>query len=394
MAIKLYDPNYQMPAEGVKNYDFLKQQAEQHMVGFEDPTINKENIANYKARGFAEQTYAAPAVYADSSSVKAAENAIGYDINKSVSDVSTKSSDYQSFLDEQRKSLQTRRDVEIAGIKETAEATKAATEAAQLRETGTTAVGLARMGSYLGGTASATGVMQNLVESHRSELSSLDAKKNEAIRTAQGAYDDQDFKLAKAKMDEAKDLEKTIQDRKDKFLNQSIQLAQEARAKTQEARAEKTAGISEENIRIDNNRQAFQLLISSKAVGNLSDEELDKWSLDTKMSLESVEAVRDAVNEPNVKVEGNVSDGFVKITMGKDGVVKLEQLTAGTKGSEDEKKIIENVLDDISSISDIKAAGNREQFIRVLQVKYPNVDPGDISNYVYRAYPDGYDKSW
>ena len=47
----------------------------------------------------------------------------------------------------------------------------------------------------------------------------------------------------------------------------------------------------------------------------------------------------------------------------------------------------------LASISSIKSAGTREQFIRQLQAQYPQIDPNDIAASVYKTYPDNWEKT-
>ncbi|HYK01301.1 MAG TPA: hypothetical protein VE974_06065 [Thermoanaerobaculia bacterium] len=44
----------------------------------------------------------------------------------------------------------------------------------------------------------------------------------------------------------------------------------------------------------------------------------------------------------------------------------------------------------LASRTNLNRAGTREQFIRELQAKYPNIEPSDVARAVYETYPDGY----
>jgi len=139
------------------------------------------------------------------------------------------SDQYLALIDEQVKALEERRKSEIAGIETQFAGAKANLEGEQKRERGTTSVSIARMGGYLGPSASAQGVMLNLAKTHRDEVSTLEAKKAEAIQQANNAISDKQFALARLRVEEVKDIEKTIHQRKVDFFNQSLDAVQEAR---------------------------------------------------------------------------------------------------------------------------------------------------------------------
>ena len=62
----------------------------------------------------------------------------------------------------------------------------------------------------------------------------------------------------------------------------------------------------------------------------------------------------------------------------------------GSSQTEQDKKTIEKFNDSLTSWN---GAGTRENFIRMLQAKYPNVNKDDIVRKVYETYPDNYKKA-
>ncbi len=140
------------------------------------------------------------------------------------------SEDYLKILDDRAAALEKRRLSEIDLINQQFADIKRQTENEQAKERGTTNVALARVGGYLGTQMSAVGVLNNLAQTHRTEIASLEAKKAAAIAAAQNAIDDKQFDIAKAKAQEAKDLIKDINDRRDKFFDQSMKIIEEQRA--------------------------------------------------------------------------------------------------------------------------------------------------------------------
>ena len=135
----------------------------------------------------------------------------------------------QKLLADFMKQLETRRAAEVASIKTGFDIEGKKQEKAQIREKGSTAVGLARAGGFLGFTGSGTGVMLNLAETHRSEVTALEAKRQDAIRKANSAVADKQFQLARSMVKDAKDFEQQIFQRNQAFFNRQLQFQQETR---------------------------------------------------------------------------------------------------------------------------------------------------------------------
>lgn len=147
-----------------------------------------------------------------------------------TSGVKAASTSATATLDNYMAQLEARRKEQIDSINAGFDTTKTSTIDAQNKETGSTTVGLARMGGYLGGSASGTGVMLNLAQNHRDEITALEAKRQAAITEANNAITDKEFDVARAKVSEAKDLENTIYSRQKDFWDQQLQLQGENRA--------------------------------------------------------------------------------------------------------------------------------------------------------------------
>jgi len=142
------------------------------------------------------------------------------------------SEDFLSEIDRQIAALEERREAQLASINEQFDIAADRTREAQKRETGTTTVGLQRLGGFLGGSASQAGVLQNLANQQRLEMRQLESKRSSALAQANNAIDDKQFALAQAKAQEVKDLDKIIEDRRNKFFNQALGLLQERRLQT------------------------------------------------------------------------------------------------------------------------------------------------------------------
>lgn len=107
------------------------------------------------------------------------------------------------------------------------------TKTNQNKETATFNAGLARIGGYLGGSASSMGAINTLENTHRLEIASLEAKRANALQAARDAVANKRFDYAKELAQSAKDLQTTIADRKDKFFNQTLQYTQNQRQDTE-----------------------------------------------------------------------------------------------------------------------------------------------------------------
>lgn len=147
----------------------------------------------------------------------------------SVESARAASDAYMKLIDDQVKALEERRKSEIEGINKSFDDTKVKTEDAQTREKGTTNVALMRTGGYLGTQISGVGVLNNLAQTHRQEISALEGKRAAAIQAANNAITDKQFALAKEKAQEVKDLDKEINTRRNKFFDQTLSLSQENR---------------------------------------------------------------------------------------------------------------------------------------------------------------------
>lgn len=99
----------------------------------------------------------------------------------------------------------------------------------QKKEVGTTTSTLARIGGFLGQSASSQGALLNLSQSHRQEQTVLEAKRASALQAANNAINDKQFDLARDKVTEVKNLNNEIEARRNKFFDQAMDMIQEQR---------------------------------------------------------------------------------------------------------------------------------------------------------------------
>lgn len=149
--------------------------------------------------------------------------------DNSTDSASSASKQYMDLLDAQAAALEARRKTETDVINKQFDSAKIGLTDTQKRETGTTSGMLARAGGYLGPSGSATGVLLTLAQNHKAEVVTLEAKRASAIQEANNAIDDKQFVLAQMKVKEVKDIEQTINDRKQQFFDNSLKAIQESR---------------------------------------------------------------------------------------------------------------------------------------------------------------------
>jgi len=165
----------------------------------------------------------------------------GYNVNNA--DATKAYNDSLAILEQQRKDLEARRTAELETINTNFGQAKDRLTTGQASETGSYSATLARIGGYLGNTASATGAMISLNDKHQVQLNELEAKKQAAIQTANNAINDKQFDLARSKIAEIKDYTATIAKSKQDFFNNNKKVIEDQiKAKKDTAIAELYAG--------------------------------------------------------------------------------------------------------------------------------------------------------
>lgn len=143
-----------------------------------------------------------------------------------------------TYLDDEISRIQDELKAEIEAINAQAKVDKVNKVGEQTSEMGQTSVGLSNAGGYLGFSGSATGVLLNLAKTHRAELQSLDAERQQAIFEAQDAARESRFDIVKLKAQELKDIEQEEYNRKQDYLNQTKAINEKEAAKKEKAKTE------------------------------------------------------------------------------------------------------------------------------------------------------------
>jgi len=192
-------------------------------------------------------------VYSSSAPVVAQENNAASTVaGLNTTDVQAASDKYMAELQRQNDALDARRAADEAAINSSFDVARKKQDIAQTHETGTFTSTLARIGGYLGDSASAQGALVNLNQQHQFEISDLEAKRASALQEAKNAVDEKQSALAIKKAQEYKDLSKEIQDRKEKFFTQSMQIVKAEQDKQAEERLKRSAEITDATKIADN----------------------------------------------------------------------------------------------------------------------------------------------
>lgn len=162
-----------------------------------------------------------------------------------TADAELASKNYLAEIQRQYDALETRRTNDMSSINSSFDNAKVKLGDNQNREKGTFNSTLARIGGYLGDSASGAGALITLNQTHQFEMNDLEAKRSAALQAARDAVDEKQSALALKKAQEYKDLTKEIQDRKEKFFTQSMAIVKEEREKQSEERLRKSADISD-----------------------------------------------------------------------------------------------------------------------------------------------------
>ena len=113
-----------------------------------------------------------------------------------------------ALLDENILNIKEQLKGDLQSINQSFSQAKTGLEGKQAGEMGAQSVQLANAGGYLGYSGGAQGVLLNLAESHRAELSALDVKRQQAIQEARNAAANRQFDVVREKAKIVEDIEK------------------------------------------------------------------------------------------------------------------------------------------------------------------------------------------
>lgn len=194
---------------------------------------------------------------------------------------------------------------------------------AQQKELATNVVTLARIGGYLGGSASAVGQINNLQAKQKLEISNLEGQRRDALQIAANAINDKQYKLAMDKLQNVKDFEKAINDRNQQFFDQYLKLSEEARSQSKYV-TEKADDILQKYVDSGKDMSMDEMGILSKTLGTSPEViqgliqakrdavALDKQEKKTDMEIKILNVLKDIPAGKYVKI-GDKTYGGLKV---------------------------------------------------------------------------------
>lgn len=159
-----------------------------------------------------------------------------FDINATKKGLKNRNNEVQSLISDRANALRARGQEVMSGINDSFNIAREKTEKTQERTRGKFSVGLAKIGGYLGASASSMGAMANLEQEHQFELADLEAKRASAILAAQDAENDAEFELAKMSMDQADKYEERMRQAEQDFFTNTMNLSKQIQAEQKEKR--------------------------------------------------------------------------------------------------------------------------------------------------------------
>lgn len=303
-------------------------------TGYKTVTANSkaEALSSLTASGVTPTLKTAPpmttnAGISSSAPIRVEENKLKTDIDNAYNSIDPKNADVsgaltdlgkqeQDFIKERMDAIERMGEANVKGINEAADSNIAGVQGEQVREKGTFNVGLARIGGYLGGSASSMGAINNLEKQHRVEIATLESKRQAAIQAAKNATAEQAYALAKDYMKSVRDTESEIQKRKDTFFNQTLQY-------TQNQRQNQEFVAKQANDELD-------MLVTAGKEPTTDDVMTLAGRLNT--SPDTIMSVIKAKQESQaLKLQGEKTDQEIKILSVLDGLPKGTFVTIGGK---------------------------------------------------------------
>lgn len=154
------------------------------------------------------------------------------------------SADGIKTINDEIKRIESERQAELDSINSSFDVAKTGQENAQNAETGKASVQIANAGGYLGFSGSGQGVVLNLAKSHRDELMALQARRQEAVQSANSALNNKRYDLAKLKAQEIDNLDNEMARRNQEYFSNQMSLRQENRLSGEN----KVASLQEQNL--------------------------------------------------------------------------------------------------------------------------------------------------
>jgi len=209
----------------------LKDQQAAQLAGAEADLLKLQEQAD--ALAAREGTAAGDAVATDTSVIEDEKKATE---NIGLAELNDPTRAQLDLLDAQIDRIDAQLKGEIDSINKTFDVIRGKQEGEQEGERGTTSVGLAQAGGYLGFSGSGTGVMLSLAKSHRAELADLAAKRQAAIAAAKAAAEGNRMTLVRDKAREIAAIDQETYNRQQDYNDRVRKEAEAEVARKEEAK--------------------------------------------------------------------------------------------------------------------------------------------------------------
>ena len=203
----------------------------------------------------------------------------------------------QSVVDDYIKELEQRSKDNESSINATYDALKKKTEGEQAGELGQASTQLARIGGYLGPSASSIGYMQNLNAQHKLAIADLEGKRLSALNDARNSISDKKFEAAKESARIVKELEAEIYKRNQDHLSNVMQIGRYNQEQTKFVadQADKKLDFFAESGQLPSVNDVIDLSVSlSNAYGSNISPEAVQGLLDAKIKTAKIKQLKDA----------------------------------------------------------------------------------------------------
>lgn len=318
----------------------------------------------------------APVVNAETDA-KAKFDQMNADFNsgKDATDAKAEQDKVDALFKQQQAVMEAQTNAEIAAINAEQDTLLANAKTDQEKEVATQIVGLARIGGYLGGSASQMGAMNQLKAEHDRDIAKLDANRKALINEARVAAKDRNYKAMDQYRKDSQAIKDNIDKRRTEYFSQLDKLSKDIRETTQFAQeqANKTLDMIAES---GGDATIDQISAFAKALGTTPD--IISGLITAKKNSKALETLKDktSIQAQIFNMMDNVPAG--QYFTGPDGKMYAGTKKAARSGDGDGVKT--------SQYSEAEAFVQKnyntmsyDKLNSELRKLYPKVQDGDIT---------------
>lgn len=255
-----------------------------------------------------------------------------FNIEKPEDDFDKQLGEMTADIDKRQADIKTRKEEDITQIGKGFDVAKEELETKQ-QEALDVAEGRTRIGGFL--TQMEVKDILNMRRQHRLEVSALEVKRQELVRDAQRAYEDDDYKLAREKVTEAKDLKDKIRQDKKDFMDSVLRMSSETRTATEFTRKQAQSEIDKISEGIKNGSININELNPATKNKLLQDAGYD---FDIFAATDKLAQQGEVIGSPNINNKTGEVHVLVKKKDGTYDYKKVGKVTPSTPTTEWESK--------------------------------------------------------